>query len=390
LILAFGTYDAERHPRAQILVDGLRARGVDVVEANRPLGLSTAQRVRMLQQPWRLPSLAVRLARSWALLARDARRVVRRHGAPDAVLVGYLGHFDVLLARALFRHTTIVLDHLVFAADTAVDRGARGLRVRLLAGLDRLALGRCDVAVVDTEEHRAMLADLVDPARGVVVPVGATSAWFEAGAAARASGGAAGDGPRPVRIVFFGLFTPLQGAVVIARALACLLSERPEVEVTMIGSGQDLDAARAALAGHGTAGQGSVTWTAWVEPAELPAIVAAHDVCLGIFGGTPKARRVVPNKVYQGLAAGCAVVTSDTAPQRRVVGDVTELVPPDDPDALAAALRGLVDDPRRLRALREVSGSGVSSGGGPGRAPRFSAAEVVGPLVERLGLGVPA
>jgi hypothetical protein len=41
----------------------------------------------------------------------------------------------------------IVLDHLVFAGDTAADRGAAGLRVRLLTGLDRLAVSCADVVV---------------------------------------------------------------------------------------------------------------------------------------------------------------------------------------------------------------------------------------------------
>ena len=74
--------------------------------------------------------------------------------------------------------------------------------------------------------------------------------------------------------------------------------------------------------------------------ANLPALVAGHDVCLGIFGTGDKALRVVPNKVFQGAAAGCAIVTSDTAPQRRALGDAAVLVPPGDPEALAAALRG--------------------------------------------------
>ena len=68
------------------------------------------------------------------------------------------------------------------------------------------------------------------------------------------------------------------------------------------------------------AGRGDVTWRDWVPTAELPGLVASHDVCLGIFGDTDKALSVVPTKVYQGAAAGCASITSDTAPQRRGVG----------------------------------------------------------------------
>ncbi|PFG44323.1 glycosyltransferase involved in cell wall biosynthesis [Isoptericola jiangsuensis] len=385
MILALGTYDAARHPRAGILVAGLRARGWTVTEVNHPLGFSTAARVRMLRQPWRLPLLALRLMACWALLVRDDLAHRRAHGAPGAVLVGYLGHFDVVLARLLHPRTPVVLDHLVFAADTALDRGARGLRVRLLRGLDRLALACADVVLVDTDEHAGMAAaldrraslkvrpggpmtDLQRRSTGrevVVVPVGAPDAWFVG-----SDGGAAA---RPLHVVFFGLFTPLQGAEVVARALADALPRAAAtgtpVTATMIGSGQDHAAARAALAGTD-----GVTWVDWVEPADLPALVARADVCLGIFSATPKGLRVVPNKVFQGLAAGCVVVTSDTPPQRRLLAGHVELVPPADPAALADRLLDLTD-PTVLAAARERA---------RGAAHLVTSEAVVAPLVAAL------
>ena len=132
-VLFFGTYDADSHPRVAVLRDGLGAALRDsnpgaadspttVDECNVPLGLSTAARVSMLRQPWLLPRLALRLATCWATLIRRARRRPR----PDVVVVGYLGHFDVLLARRLFRDVPIVLDHLIGASDTATDRGVSG------------------------------------------------------------------------------------------------------------------------------------------------------------------------------------------------------------------------------------------------------------------------
>lgn len=369
MIVAFGTYDVARHPRTGVLVAGLRGHGWTVTELDRPLGLSTAARVRMLRQPWRLPGLLVRLLRCWILLVGDVVRHRRRHGAPDAVLVGYLGHFDVVLARVLFPRTPVFLDHLVFAGDTATDRGARGLRVRLLRGLDRLATACADVVLLDTDEHAALLAE-TSPSRarrGVVVPVGAPQAWLGAAPTrapapptppehhTTAARGPDGGGPA-LRVVFFGLFTPLQGTDVVAAALAAALPRaaaagRP-IEATMVGTGQDLPAARARLAGVT-----GVTWHGWVDPAALPALVAAHDVCLGIFSATPKGLRVVPNKVFQGLAAGCVVVTSDTPPQRRLLGEHVELVPPADPRALAGRLLDLAD-PAALAAARDRAAGG--------------------------------
>lgn len=379
-VVAFGTYDATAHPRVQVLIDGLRERGIEVQEIAEPLGLDTARRVEILRKPWLLPVLVARLGRRWLTLAGRARRLGRDE-RPTHVLVGYLGHFDVLLARVVFPSATIVLDHLIFAAGTARDRGVGGgLRTTLLSGLDRLAIAAAHVVVTDTAEHAAQV-----PARragdAVVVPVGATRAWFDAGSRAGGSraDGSPADGSRAdggvLTVVFFGLFTPLQGATVIAEALRLLARRGVRVRATLAGSGQDAAAVRATLAGIDPGGTVEVSWRDWVDAADLPGLVAAHDVCLGIFGTTSKALAVVPNKVYQGAAAGCAVVTSDTAPQRRAFGDGARFVPPGDAGALAATIEALTDSAELARA-RVAAGEA-------GR--RFTAREVVAPLVDALG-----
>jgi glycosyltransferase involved in cell wall biosynthesis len=235
----------------------------------------------------------------------------------------------------------VVLDHLVGASDTGRDRGlAGGPRHALLRGIDGAALRAADVIVVDTEEHLAALPER-HRARAVVVPVGAPSAWHEA---ARPADWEAASSR--LRVVFYGLYTPLQGTPVIGAALG-LLAGAP-IEVTMIGSGQDEAETKAAAAAND-----AVRWLDWLPAAELPALVAGHHVCLGIFGTGEKALRVVPNKVFQGAAAGCAIVTSDTPPQRRALGGAAILVPPGDPAALAAALLRLADDRAELVLLRQ-------------------------------------
>ena len=368
-IIAFGTYQADSHPRVRVLIEGLRAHGHEVVEINEPLGLTTAQRVSMLRRPWTAPLLALALLRTWTRLARRGR-AERRRTRPDAVLVGYLAHFDVHLAARVFRGSTIVLDHLIFAAGTAVDRGASpGLVTRALQQIDRRALAAADVIVVDTAEHAASVpAEFSD--RVVVAPVGADAAWFAAGQ--QAIGEPAAD--EPVDVVFFGLYTPLQGAVVIGQALGELARRgfgADRIRVTMIGTGQDLPAARQAAGAAAPA-----TWIDWVPAAELPAVVATHHVALGIFGTTAKAANVVPNKVYQSAAAGCAIVTSDTAPQHRALDGNAELVPAGDPKELAAALAALVGDRELLAARRrQARQAAVDS---------FSAGAVVEGLAAKL------
>ncbi len=365
-LLGAGTYDADAHPRIRVLLEGMAARGWRVDEVVEPLGVDTARRVRALQHAAGLPGLVVAVGRAWWRLVPRLRRRVRT-GPPDAVVVGHLGHLDVGLVRLLTRPAPVVLDYLVSGAGTAVDRGVGGrAKQRLLRALDRFALGRADVVVVDTDERLAELPSHVR-ARTVVVPVGADERWFAAGRAARRS---RGDGP--LSVVFFGLFTPLQGTVTIAEALRALGGA---VTATVVGDGQDAAAVDAVL--RGVPG---VRRLPWVAAAELPALVAAHDVCLGIFGTTDKASTVVPTKVFQGAAAGCAVVTSDTAPQRRLLRDAAVLVPAGDPAALAGALRALAADDERLAALRSAARRRADEA--------FAAPRVVADLDVRLRRGL--
>lgn len=356
-VLGFGTYDSARHPRPGIVLKGLADLGVEVTELNEPLRVSASDRVAIMKSPWRVPFLVVRILMCWARLCQSWLRLSRRwrgragNGGrhPDAVFVGYMAHFDVVLARALFPKTPIAVDMLIFGADTARDRGQPpGLTMLLIGALDRLAIRLADVVLIDTEEN----AQLIPPRhrhKAVVMPVGASDEWF-------ASDGDTTDAPRAwpegtsrsLSVIFFGLYTPLQGAPTIGSALA-ELRDTASVRVTMVGTGQDYEATRR-LAGDGT----NVTWVDWVPPDDLPTVVRQHDVCLGIFGVTEKARRVVPNKVFEGAAAGCVVITSDTAPQRRTLGASAIYVEPANPRALVRALRHLVheSDDRILRRKR--------------------------------------
>lgn len=341
-ILAFGTYNVRKHPRVGILIDGLRKNDCEVGEINEPLQLSTAQRVEILKKPWRIFGFCWNLLKLWRLLARRARAWISVNGKPDAVLVGYMGHFDVLFARHMFKDVPIILDHLLFAGDTAKDRGAQGLKVELLKMLDRMAINATNLVVLDTKEHQQMLQpkDV-----SMVVPVGASDDWYEVGSYVSA---------RTTDIVFYGLYTPLQGVPVIARAVRILAQRGVTPNFTLVGKGQDYKEVRELCKGLD-----NVTFREWVEPEELPTLVASHAIALGIFSTTPKGLRVVPNKVYQSMAVGCAVITSDTKPQRRMLGDGVVFVQPGNAKSLANAIESLVANPsiltKKQRRALEVS-----------------------------------
>jgi glycosyltransferase involved in cell wall biosynthesis len=231
----------------------------------------------------------------------------------------------------------------------------------VLDRLDKAAVAAADLVIVDTEGHRRLLPEQVR-AEALVVEVGAPLEWFREPAPHDA---------RPMRAIFFGSFTPLQGAPVIGEALRRLDPDPSTLVFTMVGRGQDYEATRR-LVGATRA----VEWLDWVEHDRLPRLVADHDICLGIFGTGPKGLRVTPNKVFQGAAAGCAIVTSDTESQRAALGDAALFVPPGDARALAEVLRHLAADRARIQALRQAAHERALEA--------FTPTAAVRPLDERL------
>ena len=110
------------------------------------------------------------------------------------------------------------------------------------------------------------------------------------------------------------------------------------------------------------------------EDALVARYLAPAHVCLGVFGGSAKAARVVPAKVLLALAAGRPVVTRDSPAAREALvdGEHALLCPPADAAALAAALERLRSD----AALR-----GRLAAAGP---PLIAARHAPEPLGRRL------
>ena len=86
---------------------------------------------------------------------------------------------------------------------------------------------------------------------------------------------------------------------------------------------------------------------------ELVQRAARAAVILGVFGAVEKTNYVVPNKVFDGMAMGRAVITADSAAMREFFtpGEHFIPVPAGRPDALAAALVDAADDLQRTTAI---------------------------------------
>lgn len=255
----------------------------------------------------------------------------------DAVVVGYPGHFDVPAARRIARGRPVVFNPLVSLHETLVeDRGrfaAGSPAAGVLRRIDRLALRRADLVVADTEQNARHLAELggLPPERLAVCFVGAEDRLFRPGS----------QPPEEFHALFVGKLIPLHGLETILAAARLA----PEIAFRVVGGGQLEPLLHERPA--------NVEWIEWVDYERLPEQYQRAGCALGVFGTSPKTGRVIPNKAFQALACGAPLVTADTPAARELLrdGESALLVPPGDPEALAAAVRRVAGDVGLARTL---------------------------------------
>jgi glycosyltransferase involved in cell wall biosynthesis len=334
----FGTYQRD-YPRNAVLIAGLRDHGVEVHEFRADLPSQAAAEMTG-------GAGAARLAAGVA--AAHARLLAqhRRHLELDAVIVGYPGHFVVPLGRALaaIRGARLVFDPLVSLLDTfAGDRGlvrSGSVKAAAVRAVDEVAFRMPSLVLADTWAHAAYYQDAFGLARErvAVVPVGALPEPAADGAVRELGA------DEPMTVLQYGKWSPLHGSDVVLGA-AELLRDEP-FRFVLIGEGQLSAELRTMIRERGLT---NVRWLGESPHAELRAHTLAADVCLGVFGRSEKAGRVVPNKVFDALACGRPVVTADSDGAREWLrnGESALLTPAGDAPALAVALRRLRDQAER-------------------------------------------
>jgi glycosyltransferase involved in cell wall biosynthesis len=341
----FGTYDPG-YPRNAVLLAGLRERRIPVREFRAALPEMSAAKM----------ATAGGAARLAAGLAVAHMRLFAQHQREldiDTVVVGYPGHFLVPFGRLLAdrRRARLVFDPLVSLWDTfAGDRGlvvTGGWKAGAVRTVDRVAFRLPDLVLADTWAHAAYYQEAFGVARAriAVVPVGALREPRADGAARSLE-----DGDE-LTVFQYGKWSPLHGADVVLDAAEQLRDE--PIRFLLAGEGQLSADLRKAIAERRLR---NVRWLGGLTMARRREETLAADVCLGVFGRSNKAGRVVPNKVYDELACGRPIITEDSAGARELLrdGESALLVPAGDGAALAAAV-GRLRDERERRRLGEAA-----------------------------------
>ncbi|CAM5515758.1 glycosyltransferase [Leifsonia shinshuensis] len=269
-------------------------------------------------------------------LLRDVWRGAAAARGSDVVLVPEFSLPFVPAAWAIARlnRARLVVDGFVGKYETVVEdwakaspRSPTALGCRIV---DRIARRLSDVFLIDTDQRAGAIRETAPRTTVLTLPVGSPH-WVRPEPPPPADAG--------LRVLYSGGMLPLHGVPFVVRALA---RTDPAITLTLViaAAPERMAELHASLERLGLTER--CRFVPWLTHEELIRTVHRHDVVLGVFGDSPKARSVLANKLWQGLAAGRTVVTRSSPALEEVAGVAGDLlVAVDDEATLACALDDL-------------------------------------------------
>ena len=101
---------------------------------------------------------------------------------------------------------------------------------------------------------------------------------------------------------------PLKGLTLIIENAEILKNEKA-IQFYLIGTGFELEKIKNLVKKLQLK---NVKFSGWIEYDKLPDAINDFDICLGIFGDTPKSDLVIPNKIYHYAALKKCIITKET------------------------------------------------------------------------------
>lgn len=246
----------------------------------------------------------------------------------------------------------LILDAFVSVYDTLVlDRGQHNRNSpvgRVTHWLDSWSMRKANLVLTDTPAAAAFMASEfgADPANLLPVPVGADESVFY-------PRDAAGE-PGVTTVLYVSSYLPLHGVTTVVEA-ANELRDSKHIRFVLVGKGPERERVDTLARQYAL---DNLHFIDWVDFEDLPELVAACDIFLGghFSQGNEKAQRVVPGKVFQGLAMAKPVILGDCEANREwfTDGENARIVPMADARSLATAITELATDPAARKRLAEA------------------------------------
>jgi glycosyltransferase involved in cell wall biosynthesis len=303
-----------------------------------------------------------------------------RAGPADVVVVETppLLHAGAAIPYARVKRARLVVNVSDLWPDSAIELGAlrSPAAIRASRAVERASYRAAAAIVCPTEGISDRLEGRPE-SRGKVrrIPPSVDLDRFPAEEEGEGSGG--GEDDPAFRVLYAGTVGLAHGLGTLLDAAAELESDGgPRVEVLIAGDGAEAPELRERLERQGPA---NVRMLGTLPHERIPSLYSEVDAAAVLLRDVPLFGGALPTKMLEAMAAARPVVISAGGEAARFVdrsGSGT-VVPPEDPAALAAALRELARDPARCRELGLAGRRWVEQGFGRERA--------IGQWLELLG-----
>jgi glycosyltransferase involved in cell wall biosynthesis len=273
---------------------------------------------------------------------------LRQAGPADVVVVSSPTFFSIASgwAVARLRRAKLVVEIRDLWPAIVVDLGMlhNPVLIKVLYALELAAYRAADQVVVVTERFRDDLIRRGVPSEKVhVVRNGVDVDAFVPDGPDPAVRERLGAGPDQVLVLYAGAHGISHGLETLAEAAAKLTYE--PVKFAFVGEGA---AKKGLLDKVRELDSGNVTTLPGVPHSQVAELLAAADICLVPLRDIALFGSFIPSKIFEYLGAGRAVVGSlQGEPADILTAAGAVVVPPEDPDALADAIRDLAADPER-------------------------------------------
>jgi glycosyltransferase involved in cell wall biosynthesis len=262
-----------------------------------------------------------------SLIGRLKPHVLHSHGAKAGAFIRSRGYSDGTI-RVYTPHG----GSLHYGIDT--------LKGKLYAGLERALMNRTDLFLFESEFARNTYQRVVGMPKGLVRCVfnGVTAKEFDPLVTADDA----------TDVVYVGEFRHIKGADILIEAVAKLREAGKPVTLTLAGDGEE-----------------TATLHALCDRLKLGPAVRFIGHVPARFGFSKGRLLVVPSRgdsmpyvVIEAAAAGIPMIAANVGGIPEILGPFTDaLIPPNDPDTMAAAIASALDDAarteERAKALRE-------------------------------------
>ncbi|MDP3941681.1 MAG: glycosyltransferase, partial [bacterium] len=340
----FGTFD-KQYSSNKIILDGLHSAGVEVLEINVNTRITSLNKPKDLG----LSVLLQRVINKFKLIPLVVAHY-KRIKTCDVIFVGYPGHFDLIFAIILSKMVKaklvfypLIILYITFTEDIKL-LAKHSLRAKILKIFEKIIYSFPEIILADIPFQKSVFQKLFNITEDKIknLPIGADKEIYQYAKQKKHTS---------FNVVYYGLYSPIHGVEHIIKA-GDILKNYSDIKFIMVGRGQTYDESLKLATDLKLK---NVTFYNNKSEKDSLDILRSADAFLGFIGESPTIHRVLPNKVYQGLALGRTVISADSAATRAVFTDRENvyLCTPASSESLAEAILALRNNPELNARIAE-------------------------------------